>query len=47
MKDLVRIAAVADIHVSNNVAMPLLAARFADRPPFRVIEVPVREPVVA
>jgi Icc-related predicted phosphoesterase len=30
-----------------NVAMPLLAANFEDRPPFRVIEVPVGEPVVA
>jgi Icc-related predicted phosphoesterase len=29
-----------------NVAMPLLAAKFGDRPPFRVIEVPVGEPVI-
>ena len=29
-----------------NVAMPLLAANFADRQPFRVIEVPVGEPAV-
>lgn len=30
-----------------NVAMPLLAANFEDRQPFRVIEVPVGEPAVA
>ena len=30
-----------------NVAMPLLAANFEDRPPFRVIEVPVGEPAIA
>ena len=30
-----------------NVAMPLLAAHFEERQPFRVIEVPVGEPVVA
>jgi Icc-related predicted phosphoesterase len=30
-----------------NVAMPLLAAHFEDRPPFRVIEVPVAEHAVA
>jgi Icc-related predicted phosphoesterase len=30
-----------------NVAMPLLAANFADRAPFRVIEVPVSETAVA
>ncbi|HEX3578806.1 MAG TPA: metallophosphoesterase [Thermoanaerobaculia bacterium] len=30
-----------------NVAMPLLAAHFEDRHPFRVIEVPVGEPAVA
>jgi Icc-related predicted phosphoesterase len=30
-----------------NVAMPLLTASFSDRAPFRVIEVPVGEPVVA
>jgi Icc-related predicted phosphoesterase len=30
-----------------NVAMPLLTANFSDRAPFRVIEVPVGEPVVA
>lgn len=30
-----------------NVAMPLLAASFPDRQPFRVVEVPVGEPVVA
>jgi Icc-related predicted phosphoesterase len=29
-----------------NVAMPLLAANFADRLPFRVIEVPVGEPAI-
>ena len=30
-----------------NVAMPLLAAHYEDRQPFRVIEVPVGEPAVA
>jgi Icc-related predicted phosphoesterase len=30
-----------------NVAMPLLAAKFPDRPPFRVIEVPIGEPALA
>ncbi|HJQ39496.1 MAG TPA: metallophosphoesterase [Thermoanaerobaculia bacterium] len=30
-----------------NVAMPVLAAAFPDRPPFRVIEVPVGEPAHA
>jgi Icc-related predicted phosphoesterase len=30
-----------------NVAMPLLLANFADRLPFRVIEVPVGEPAIA
>lgn len=30
-----------------NVAMPLLAANFEDRQPFRVIEVPVGEPAIA
>jgi Icc-related predicted phosphoesterase len=30
-----------------NVAMPLLAAHYEDRQPFRVIEVPVEEPAVA
>jgi Icc-related predicted phosphoesterase len=30
-----------------NVAMPLLAANYEDRQPFRVIEVPVGEPAVA
>jgi len=30
-----------------NVAMPLLAAHFEDRQPFRVIEVPVGEPAIA
>ena len=30
-----------------NVAMPLLAANYGDRPPFRVIEVPVAEHAVA
>ncbi|MEA2325538.1 MAG: hypothetical protein QOE68_497, partial [Thermoanaerobaculia bacterium] len=30
-----------------NVAMPLLAAHFDDRQPFRVIEVPVGEAAVA
>lgn len=29
-----------------NVSMPLLTRTFADRPPFRVFEVPVSEPVV-
>jgi Icc-related predicted phosphoesterase len=30
-----------------NVAMPLLAARFPDRAPYRVVEVPVREAAIA
>jgi Icc-related predicted phosphoesterase len=30
-----------------NVAMPLLAAKFPDRQPFRVIEVPIGEPALA
>ena len=30
-----------------NVAMPLLAANFENRQPFRVIEVPVGEPAIA
>jgi Icc-related predicted phosphoesterase len=30
-----------------NVAMPLLAASWPDRPPFRLVEVPVGEPVAA
>lgn len=30
-----------------NVAMPLLLASFPDRPPFRVIEVPIAEPAYA
>jgi Icc-related predicted phosphoesterase len=29
-----------------NVAMPLLAASFPDRPPFRVVEVPIGEPAM-
>jgi hypothetical protein len=30
-----------------NVAMPVLATAFPDKPPFRVVEVPVGEPVGA
>src|SRR3954469_18162032 len=30
-----------------NVPMPLLAANFEERPPFRVVEVPVGEPAIA